>query len=91
MRNFSAEGIDNFDKFVYSYCVILHRCNLKAERSRMKPESKDLLVFMIRRDSVCAECGEEIGRGRFITLEESGGRMFGCNSQKLVKNFKKVL
>ncbi len=47
----------------------------------MKPESpksKDLLVFMIRRDSVCAECGEELWRGRFITLEKKGALCLSC-------------
>lgn len=44
----------------------------------MKPKPKDLLVFMIRRDSVCAECGEEIERGRFITLEEKGALCLSC-------------
>ncbi len=44
----------------------------------MKPKTKDLLVFMIRRDSVCAECGEEIERGRFITLEERGALCLSC-------------
>lgn len=47
----------------------------------MKPESpksKDLLVFMIRRDSVCAECGEELWHGRFITLEKKGALCLSC-------------
>jgi hypothetical protein len=42
------------------------------------PESKALLVFMIRRDSVCAECGEELWRGRFITLEKKGALCLSC-------------
>ncbi len=47
----------------------------------MKPESpksKDLLVFMIRRDSVCAECGEELWHSRFITLEKKGALCLSC-------------
>jgi hypothetical protein len=42
------------------------------------PKSTDLLVFMIRRDSVCAECGEELWRGRFITLEKKGALCLSC-------------
>ncbi len=26
-------------------------------------KSKDIVVFIIRRDTKCAECGEELGRG----------------------------
>jgi len=35
-------------------------------------KSKELVVFSIIRDSTCAECGEELGKGRFLFLE--GGR-----------------
>lgn len=41
-------------------------------------KSKDLLVFMIRKDSECAECGEELWRGSFITLEEKGALCMSC-------------
>jgi hypothetical protein len=41
-------------------------------------ESKDLLVFIIRRESKCAECGEELWPGRFITLEKKGALCLSC-------------
>jgi hypothetical protein len=79
MRNFSAEAVDNCLEFVYYFVPLLGK-DWKG-RIGMKPEfqkSKDLLVFMIRRDSVCAECGEELWRGRFITLEEKGALCLAC-------------
>jgi hypothetical protein len=33
------------------------------------PRSKDIVVFWIISDSACAECGEELGKGRFLRLE----------------------
>ena len=39
---------------------------------------KDLLVFAVRRDTACAECGEELGHGSFITLEEKGALCMSC-------------
>ena len=42
------------------------------------PKPKDLLVFMIRKDSECAECGEELWHGSFITLEEKGALCLSC-------------
>jgi hypothetical protein len=41
-------------------------------------KSKDLLVFMIRQESECAECGEELWPGRFITLEKKGALCMSC-------------
>lgn len=32
-----------------------------------------LLVFLVRRDTKCAECGEELFRGRMITMEKDRG------------------
>ena len=29
----------------------------------------EIVVFWIVRDSVCADCGEELGKGRFLRLE----------------------
>jgi hypothetical protein len=42
------------------------------------PEHKDLLVFMIRRESQCAECGEELWLGRFIILEKKDALCLSC-------------
>ena len=33
------------------------------------PRQDEIVVFWIIRDSVCAECGEELGKGRFLRLE----------------------
>lgn len=41
-------------------------------------KSKDLMVFMIRKESKCAECGEELWPGSFITLEEKGALCLSC-------------
>src|SRR5919109_2031299 len=38
-------------------------------------ESKDLKVFISLRDSKCDECGEELGRQAWITLEENKGAL----------------
>ena len=29
----------------------------------------DIVVFMLRRDATCAECGEELGSGRWLRIE----------------------
>ncbi len=41
-------------------------------------KQKDLLVFMIRRESKCAECGIELWPGSFITLEKMGALCLSC-------------
>jgi len=40
-----------------------------------KKKSKDLLVFFVRRDTKCGECGEELLGGSMITLEEQRGAL----------------
>src|SRR6516225_6690189 len=39
---------------------------------------EDIVVFMIRRDTRCSECGEELGRGRFIRLEKRNPLCLAC-------------
>jgi hypothetical protein len=44
------------------------------QESGVKPAAdasreREIVVFWIVRDSVCAECGEELGRGRFLRME----------------------
>lgn len=46
--------------------------------NKTSPKSKDLLVFMIRKDSECAECGTELWHGSFITLEDKGALCLSC-------------
>ncbi len=38
-------------------------------------KAKDLLVFLVRRDTECGECGEELPSGSMITLEEGRGAL----------------
>lgn len=46
--------------------------------SQPNPESKDILVFSILRDSKCAECGEELWKGRFLTMENNQPHCMKC-------------
>ena len=41
-------------------------------------KNKDIKVFFSNRDSICGECGEELGRGDFITLTEDRNRRPLC-------------
>jgi hypothetical protein len=38
-------------------------------------KSEDIKVFISHRDSKCDECGEELGRKAWITLEEGKGAL----------------
>ena len=38
----------------------------------------EIVVFWIIRDSVCAECGEELGRGRFLRMEAQSPLCLRC-------------
>jgi len=40
-----------------------------------KPD--EIVVFMIRRDTQCAECGDELGRGRLLRVENGKGAVPG--------------
>ncbi|MGH2704524.1 MAG: DUF2293 domain-containing protein [Actinomycetota bacterium] len=39
---------------------------------------EDILVFLVRRETECVECGAELWRGSAIRLEESGARCLAC-------------
>ncbi|MGA2179542.1 MAG: DUF2293 domain-containing protein [Verrucomicrobiota bacterium] len=41
-------------------------------------ESKNIVVFIIRRDTKCAECGEELGKGRWIRVEKDKALCLAC-------------
>jgi hypothetical protein len=43
-----------------------------------KPEQKEIVVFWIIRDSACSECGEELGKGRFLRLEANQPLCLAC-------------
>jgi hypothetical protein len=38
----------------------------------------EIVVFRIVRDSACAECGEELGKGRFLRMESERPLCLGC-------------
>ncbi len=42
------------------------------------PENKDIVVFIIWRDTRCSDCNEELGRGSFIYLENSQPLCLSC-------------
>jgi hypothetical protein len=42
------------------------------------PESKDLVVFAIVRESACAECGDKMGRGSFLVMEKERPLCLEC-------------
>ncbi len=45
---------------------------------RPKVETKDIVVFIIRRETTCAECGEELGPGRWIRVENDKALCLAC-------------
>ena len=55
------------------------------ERNSSKPDNKvdqssahEIVVFWIRRDSMCDECGEELGSGRFLYLDQNRPLCLAC-------------
>ena len=48
--------------------------NLVAGRTRRD----EIVVFWIVRDSACAECGEELGKGRFLRIEGARPLCLAC-------------
>jgi hypothetical protein len=44
----------------------------------MSEEDKDILVFIVRRDTKCSECGEELWRGSFLRLEKDRALCLSC-------------
>ena len=42
------------------------------------PAPSEIVVFWIVRDSTCAECGEELGKGRFLRMEAGRPLCLGC-------------
>jgi hypothetical protein len=49
-----------------------------ANSTKPASESKDIVVFIIRRDTKCAECGEELGPGRWIRVENDRALCLAC-------------
>jgi len=44
----------------------------------IQPKSDDIVVFEILRDSACAECGDELGKGRWLRLENERPLCMSC-------------
>jgi hypothetical protein len=53
---------------------------MTMEQDAPPPDSKpgEIVVFIIRRDAVCSECGEELGKGRWIRLVEGKPLCLPC-------------
>lgn len=45
---------------------------------RDKEDNKDILVFVVRRDTKCSECGEELWGGSFLYLEKDRALCLSC-------------
>ncbi len=50
----------------------------KPETAKTNPTEKDLVVFKIVRDSECSDCHEELGKGRFLTMENGKPLCMKC-------------
>jgi hypothetical protein len=48
------------------------------QQTRPARPSEDIVVFIIRRDSKCAECGEELLKGRWIRVEMNRALCLAC-------------
>ena len=46
--------------------------------TRAEQKSDDIVVFEILRDSTCAECGEELGKGQLLRLEKERPLCMAC-------------
>jgi hypothetical protein len=51
---------------------------LSMQKNDPRPSEKDLVVFMIVRDSKCSGCQEELGKGQFLTMENSKPLCMKC-------------
>ena len=49
-----------------------------APGRRKTAKVEDIVVFWIVRDTACAECGEELGKGRFLRLEAQRPLCLAC-------------
>jgi hypothetical protein len=50
----------------------------KQADTHLQSAAKDLVVFSILRESKCAECGEELRKGRFLYMEEGRPLCLRC-------------
>ncbi len=56
--------------------LVARRYLMSAHQASSK--SDDIVVFEILRDSLCTECGEELGRGRWLRLERDRPHCLAC-------------
>jgi hypothetical protein len=49
-----------------------------AQSRNTSVKKEEIVVFIIRRESTCAECGEVLGKGRFLQLEEGRPLCLAC-------------
>lgn len=54
--------------------MLTHSMSSKPSKSPIK-KSEDIKVFISHRDSKCDECGEELGRKAWVTLQEGKGAL----------------
>jgi hypothetical protein len=47
-------------------------------KTESRDEKTDIVVFEIVRDSACAECGEELGKGRWLRMERDRPLCMSC-------------
>jgi len=47
-------------------------------RVRKASQPDEIVVFWIVRDSACAECGEDLGKGRFLRMEKDRPLCLAC-------------
>jgi hypothetical protein len=57
--------------------VVKSKVSRTTSAGEISPSS-EIVVFCIIRDSVCAECGEEIGKGRFLRMEADRPLCLAC-------------
>jgi hypothetical protein len=50
----------------------------RTTAGREASPASEIVVFWIVRDSMCAECGEELGKGRFLRIEANRPLCLGC-------------
>jgi hypothetical protein len=56
-----------------------HSSSVSAVRRRGKiSDEHEIVVFWIIRDSTCSECGEELGKGRFLRMESERPLCLRC-------------
>ena len=55
------------------------RSSVETSQSRVqRPQNQELAVFWIIRDSACAECGAELGKGLFLRMEKDRPLCLAC-------------